>query len=336
MPDPAQSRWRSGAWPYVLILASAFILASNHVLGRWVHGHLPPMGIGFWRVAIATLVLAPFVGRSLWRKRAILLANWKLFLVLGIALGPFGNAAVYIAYHFTTAINGGVVSTAQPAVTVLLSILIFRDGISRIQALGMAIAAAGVLVIILRGDLAVLATLEPNIGDLIMIGAMAGFACYNVMLRKVPREFSVAELLVGVQLFAIIVLAPLYAIESVVYMPMPVTPESLATLAWVGIVVAILAVGMTNTAVLALGANKASMSNYIRACFTALLAILVLGEALEPFHLVAFALVVVGVVLMGRGRRPRSAPDAGRTPVAGPAPVGPVDPGDNGAPTSRK
>ena len=72
-------------------------------------------------------MLLPFVGRSLWAKRAALREHWKLFLVMGVALGPFGNAAVYVAYHFTTAINGGVVSTAQPVATVLLSFLLFRD-----------------------------------------------------------------------------------------------------------------------------------------------------------------------------------------------------------------
>lgn len=308
MSNPQDSRFRQGLWPYAMILAAAFILASNHIIGRWVQGDMPPMGIGFWRLFIATTVLMPFVGRSVWAKRGVIRQHWKLFLVLAVALGPFGNAAVYVAYHFTTAINGGVVSTAQPVATVLITFFVFREAITRTQGVGIVVATLGVFVIIARGDLSILLALQPNIGDLIMLAAMFGFAVHNSLLRKIPGDFTTAEILLSVQCFSMLVMLPLYVTETIVFKPMPVTWEAAAVMAWVGIGVAIVAVGFTNTAVLALGANKATMSNYIRAVFTALLAVLILGERLELFHLVAFAFVVAGVVMLGRGRRARSAP----------------------------
>jgi len=303
MSDAQDSRFRQGLWPYAMILAAAFILASNHIIGRWVQGEMPPMGVGFWRLFIATVVLMPFVGRSVWAKRGVIRQHWKLFLVLAVALGPFGNAAVYLAYHFTTAINGGVVSTAQPVATVLITFLVFREAITRTQGIGIVVATLGVFIIIARGDLSVLLSLQPNVGDLIMLAAMFGFAVHNSLLRKIPGNFTTAEILLSVQCFSMIVMLPLYVTETLVYKPMPVTWEAAAVMAWVGIGVAIVAVGFTNTAVLAIGANKATISNYIRALLTALLAVLILGERLELFHLVAFAFVVAGVVMLGRGRR---------------------------------
>ncbi len=307
MSKPQDSRFRQGLWPYAMILAAAFILASNHIIGRWVQGDMPPMGIGFWRLFIATAVLLPFVGRSVWAKRGLLRQHWKLFLIMAVALGPFGNAAVYVAYHFTTAINGGVVSTAQPVATVLITFFLFRESVTRVQTLGIILATVGVFVIVSRGDLGVLAGLEPNIGDLIMLAAMFGFAVHNSLLRKVPGSFTTAEILLSVQCFSMLVMLPLYVTETIVFKPMPVSWEAAAVMAWIGIGVAIIAVGFTNTSILALGANKATISNYIRALITAGLAILILGERLEVFHLVAFAFVVAGVVMLGRGRRVRPA-----------------------------
>lgn len=307
MSNAQEYRFRQGLWPYAMILAAAFILASNHIIGRWVQGDLPPMGIGFWRLFIATVVLLPFAGRSVWAKRGLIRQHWKLFLVMAVALGPFGNAAVYVAYHFTTAINGGVVSTAQPVATVLITFFLFRESVTRVQTFGIVLATVGVFVILSRGDLTVLATLKPNIGDLIMLAAMFGFAVHNSLLRKIPTSFTTAEILLVVQCFSMLVMLPLYVTETIVFKPMPVTWESAAVMAWVGIGVAIIAVGFTNTAVLAIGANKATISNYIRALLTALLAVLILGERLEPFHLAAFAFVVAGVVMLGRGRRARPA-----------------------------
>lgn len=306
MSDAQDSRFRQGLWPYAMIVAAAFILASNHIIGRWVQGDMPPMGIGFWRLFIATVVLMPFVGRSVWAKRGQIRQHWKLFLVMAVALGPFGNAAVYVAYHFTTAINGGVVSTAQPVATVLITYFLFRESVTRIQTLGIVLATVGVFVILSRGDLSVLAALKPNIGDLIMLAAMFGFAVHNSLLRKIPGSFTTAEILLSVQCFSMLVMLPLYVTETIIFKPMPVTWEAAAVMAWVGIGVAIVAVGFTNSAVLAIGANKATISNYIRALLTALLAVLILGERLELFHLVAFAFVVAGVFMLGRGRRVRA------------------------------
>jgi drug/metabolite transporter (DMT)-like permease len=301
--DAPQSRYASGAWPYVFIVAASFILASNHIVGRSVQGDLPPMGLGFWRIMVATAVLLPFYWRPFMVSWPVIRAHWKLFLVMGAALAPLGNAAVYLAYNFTTAINGGIVATVQPVATVVLAYFLLAETINRGQALGIAIAATGVLVILSAGDLDVLLAFRPNIGDLIMLAAMFGFAVHNVLLRRLPKGLRGPVILLGVQVFGAMIILPIYIIEMIVYKPVPLTLQAGVTIAWIGVIVGVFAVGFTNTAVLAIGPNKAAMSNYIRAVFTTILAILLLNEQLQAFHAVAFVLVVAGIVLMGRGRQ---------------------------------
>ena len=99
-------------------------------------------------------------------------------------------------------------------------------------------------------------------------------------------------------------LLPFYIYESITYLPVPISVQSLLVIAWVGTAIAVVAVGFSNMAVLALGPGKASIGYYLRALFTATLAIVVLGETVELFHLIAVALVIVGVVLMSRGHTP--------------------------------
>jgi len=268
------------------------------------------MGLGFWRVMVATAVLLPFYWRPFFQALPLIRAHWKLLLVMGAALAPLGNAAVYLAYNFTTAINGGIVATVQPVATVVLSYFLLAEFISRAQALGIAIAASGVLVILSAGDVGVLLSFRPNIGDLIMLAAMFGFALHNVLLRRLPKGLRGPVILMSVQLFGGAVILPIYIVEMIVYKPVPLTLEAMATIAWIGVIVGVFAVGFTNSAILALGANKASMSNYIRALFTTALAILVLGEQLQAFHAIAFLLVVAGIFLMGRGRRAQPPPAA--------------------------
>jgi drug/metabolite transporter (DMT)-like permease len=288
-----------------MLVAGAFVISTNHVLGRFVSGDIPPMGLAFWRVAIGAVVLLPFAWRDLVAKRQVIFDHWKLFLAIAFVFMPLGNAAVYLAYNYTSAINGAVIATAQPALTMLLAWLVLHQTITRMQALGIGIAALGVLVIIMRGELSALTSLSFGGGDLIMLVGTLGFAIYTVLLRRVPPEIGPMLILITVQIFSTAAMAPFYVYESLTYLTVPVTWESILILLWIGTVIAVVAVGLNNLVVLTLGPAKASIGHYLRAVFIAGMATILLGEAFEPFHAVAFTLVICGVLLMTLGPTPK-------------------------------
>jgi drug/metabolite transporter (DMT)-like permease len=293
----------SNALPYLLIIAAALIIASNHVLARYLNGVVPPMGMVFWRMVVGALFLLPITGYGLIANRHLILRYWKLFTVMGILFVPLGNGLIYTAYLFTTAINGGVVSASQPAITALLTWLMFRDAINWKQGIGIVIAGIGVLVIITRGDPLAVLSMRMNIGDLIMLAAIAFAALYNVLIRKVPEQIPVPQLMVVVLVTGAVITLPLYIIETIYLRPVPINLLTVGSILWVGIAVTAIAVALMSVAIRQIGANKASMSNYMRALFTALLAVVLLGEEFQTFHLIAMALVIGGVYLMTRGRR---------------------------------
>lgn len=248
------------------------------------------------------MVMLPLAARSFVLQWPLIRRQFWFFVLLAVLFVPFSNGFIYLAYQWTTATNGGVVSTVQPALTVMLSALLFRDLINRKQAAGLVIATIGVLVIISRGDLQVLLRLEFNVGDLALVFAMFSVALYNVLLRKVPTEIGIPVLLFVVQLFGVIVTLPVYVAETLWYRTVPLTAEAVGALLWIGIGVTVVAVGLNNSVVRSLGANKASIGNYLRSIFTALLAIVLLGETFELFHAVALILVMGGVWLLSQGR----------------------------------
>jgi len=223
---------------------------------------------------------------------------------MGLLFVPLGNGLIYTAYLYTTAINGGVVSASQPAITVLLTWLMFRDVINWKQGIGIVIAGLGVLAIITRGDPLAILNMEFNKGDLIMLAAIAFAALYNVLIRKVPEQIPVPQLMVIVLVAGAVINLPLYILETIYIRPVPVTWVTVGSILWVGIAVTAIAVGLMSVVIRRIGANKASMSNYMRALLTALLAVVLLGEAFQAFHLIAMVLVIGGVFLMTRGRTP--------------------------------
>jgi drug/metabolite transporter (DMT)-like permease len=293
-----------GLLPYAMIIAAAMILASNHIIARYLNGVVPPMGLVFWRMTIGSLVLLPFAARGVLIHRQLIGAHWKLFVFMACLFVPLGNGLIYTAYNFTTALNGGVVSTAQPALTVLLSWVLFRDLINWKQGTGIFVAAVGVLIIITRGVPANLLAFQPNAGDLLILLATVFVALHNVLLRRVPKQISTFSFMLVIQVIGVAITLPIYIAETLFYRPVPVDAITISTLLWIGIAITTIAVGLTNTAVRLIGANKASIGNYVRSLFTAFLAIVLLGEDLHLFHAIALALVIGGVYLMTRGRTP--------------------------------
>ena len=70
------------ALPYAMIVAAAMILASNHIIARYLNGVMPPIGLVFWRMAIGSVILLPFAFRGVLIHRRLICAHWKLFVVM--------------------------------------------------------------------------------------------------------------------------------------------------------------------------------------------------------------------------------------------------------------
>ena len=132
---------------YIMLIMASLIFASNHVIGRHLNEVLPPFGTAFWRFAIGAMVTLPFAGPAFVKNWTHIRSNFWLLLFLSLLFVPLGNGLIYLSYQWTTATNGGVVTTVQPAITVLLSAIIFGDLINKKQGVGLIIATTGVMVI---------------------------------------------------------------------------------------------------------------------------------------------------------------------------------------------
>ncbi len=296
----ARQRW----WPYLLLTLSVFFLATDVTIGRFAEGNdVPPLGLGFWRVMGPAILLTPFYGRELLAKRAVVTRHWKILAILGLSMSVFGGSAIYLGLSQTTAMNAGVVTAAQAAVMVLMGWLFFRDRINLRQGFGLAIAAAGVLAAVARGDVAVLLGLQLQPGDLLVFVAVLGFSAYIVLLRLTPPDLSPFAILCAVSWFGALFAGPLYLWEIFYVAPFPYNATSVAMIVWISIFVSVLAVGFMTIGALAVGSYISSMFNYVRTVFIAALAILVLGESVAPYHIAGVMLIFAGIYLMTARRR---------------------------------
>jgi len=289
-----------------MLTAAFFLFALNVIIGRAVHEDVPPVALSFWRWVLASVIFLPFSWRRVREQWPIILANWKLLAIMATLLIGCGNTLVYVGLQSTTALNGGVIPVARPVIIIILAWLLFRSTVRPNQWAGIAIAMVGVVLVITRGDAAVLAGFEFNRGDLWLVVSSVGIAGYMVL---VPRAHGLVHPMVLVQTTMVLgslLLLPVYLWETGLWTeagrPMVLDWTSAGAILYVAIFPSILAMYMANLGIEALGPARAGIYNYFQPLFVAMMAMPILGEELRWFHPVALGLVIAGIVTANRGR----------------------------------
>jgi drug/metabolite transporter (DMT)-like permease len=193
-----------------------------------------------------------------------------------------------------------VLNSTEPVIIIVIAWLLFRDPVGWPQAGGIALSLAGVLVLIGHGDIEALANLDFNRGDLIVMGAYVSWAVYAVLLRRAPRELDQLTKLALILGFGSLTLMPVYLVEEFTIRPTIFTWTALIAMFTLAVLSSLLGLLMWNRAVTALGPIRAGIYIHLIPAYTIVLAIMLLGETLEIFHVAGIALIATGIALSSR------------------------------------
>lgn len=284
---------------YLLLTLTALFWAGNFVLGRGVHGHVPPVALAWSRWALASLIVLPFAVPHLRRDWQAIWERPFLMIVLAITGVSSFNTITYIALNYTSAISGAIIYAMGPALIAFTSFLVFAERLSWLQILGVALSLVGVVVIVMQGDLSALMEFRFGYGELMFLGGTLIWAIYTVYLRKAPAmhwlSFLATTFIIG-----LISLTPLFAAEHFSGWQMQFDTTTVLAILYVAIFPSAIAYAFYNRGVELIGANRAGVFLYVVPVFSTLLAIGLLGERLELHHVIGFALVFAGVLLSAR------------------------------------
>ena len=286
--------------PYLLLVLTILFWAGNFNLARAIHADVPPLGLSFWRWAVAALILLPFAWGSMRAALPLARGHWRLVLALaGLGIAGF-NSLVYVGLQTTTATNGVLLQSVTPITMILLAGLVLHEKSMLAQWAGIGVSLVGVLVIITKADWQVLQQLAFNRGDMWIVLATLDWSLYTVLLRKLPQGLRGMPILgFSITLGALAIL-PLYLYESVTFQTMPVTTISVASIAYVAVFPSLLSYMFWNHATQKLGVNRTGQFSHLMPVFGILLATLLLGERLQLYHALGMLLVAAGLVLTNK------------------------------------
>ena len=282
---------------YALLGFTVLLWAAGVVIARGVHDKIPLIGLSFWRWCSAAVILLPFVWRDLKARSALFRKHLPLLAVQGMLIVGSGTMLFY-SLNFTTAINATLVNAAQPVLTVALAWVVLGDRLNRLQLAGIVSAFTGVGVMVSRGSWSVITGLDFNIGDILVIIAICGYAFYAINIRRVPRELGTFPALLVILVSGSLFLLPFYLAESIYLSPVRFSPEFAGIILVLALLVSILSISMWNTANAVIGPGRAAIFVNLMPVYGSILAILFLGEKLYLYHVAGAVLVCAGIFLV--------------------------------------
>lgn len=270
--------------------------AGNFTIGRWAAGTIPPVTLAALRWSGAAILILIVARRHLARDWGTIRAHAPVLVLLGLTGSGLFNTLQYMALERTAAMSAGIINSTSPVMIVAVSYLLNGERISARRMAGIALSLLGVLVVIGKGDLATLAGLAFNAGDLIMLGAMVLWAIYTALLDRRPQIHALSFAAVTFAIAAALNL-PLAAGELAWGARIELSGPAIAAIAYTAIFPSFLAYLLFNRGVEIIGPARAGAFMHLVPLFTAVLAITFLGEVPGLHHAAGLALILSGVWL---------------------------------------
>lgn len=289
----------------LLLTLPPLLWAGNAVVGRLISDAVSPMTLNLLRWVLAFVLLLPLAGPVL-RVRGPLWPHWRRFAVLGLLSVGTYNALLYLALNTSEPINVTLVGASMPVWMLLIGRVGYGVPIERRQLTGAALSISGVLLVLSRGELAVLRQVQLAPGDVYVLLASAAWATYSWMLARPTTEpaalranwsaFLLGQIAFGVVWSALFAGGEWALGRGHVDWSAPL----LLALAFVAVGPALIAYRSWGAGVSRAGPAVAGFFTNLTPLFTALLSTVFLGEAPQLYHGLAFVLIVGGIVVSSR------------------------------------
>lgn len=288
----------------LLFTVPPLMWAGNAVVGRVVVDLIPPMTLNFFRWAIAFVILLPFAWQVL-RASSSLWRNWRRYAMLGLLGVGCYNALQYLALHTSTPLNVTLVGASMPMWMLAIGALFFGQRIKPMQAVGAVLSMAGVLVVLSRGQLDMLAMVQFVPGDFYVVLASIAWAFYSWLVAQ-PKDapeirndwaaFLMAQMVFGLGWSGLLAGGEWTLTSASITWGWPLA----AALLYVSVGPALLAYRSWGLGVQRVGPAIAGFFSNLTPLIAAVLSAAFLGELPHLYHAAAFALIAGGIVVSSK------------------------------------
>jgi drug/metabolite transporter (DMT)-like permease len=291
---------RPGVTDYARLITVPAIWGGTFVAGKIVVGSLTPLMGSFARyvVACAALLVAAFALEGGLPKLSG--RQWLATFVLGL-FGVFAYNLFFMgALAKLPASRAALIIALNPAITIAMSAVVFKERLSPRRWLGVAVALLGVAIVVSRGDFRSFASGSVGLGELLMFGAVTSWALYTVLGRKVLGGLTPLAATNYAALWGTVLLGLVAAPHFDTLHPTQFDGRMIVSLLYLGVLGTALAFVWYYMSVKKVGASSASIFNNLVPVFGVAISVALLGEELLSSMLIGGAVAIAGVMMVSR------------------------------------
>ena len=254
--------------------------------------------MAFYRWFTATIVILPFGVKKIIKEKKLLLDN-KSYLfwaaLTGIALF---NTCIYIAGHYSSAMNLALIgTTSSPVMVVILARIFLKERITWLRILGVALCVCGILFLMGKGSFRQIILLRFSIGDLwILLGAFF-FAIYNILVRKKPGGISPLVFTSVIFTAGTLMLFPFFILEQSHSAAIHWNLNLLLIILYLGLGNSVISYLCWNAAIARLGAARTALFGNLIPIFSSIEAAFILDESITSIHILSLFMVIIGLII---------------------------------------
>jgi drug/metabolite transporter (DMT)-like permease len=291
-PTEAHTKSAIPGFAGVLAAFGAVVIWAAWIVGtrQAVTHALDPLAVGFLRFAVPAVVLAPVWWRIGLRPRSVSIAT--LLALMG-AGAPFFVTVAIAMRHASAAEIGPLLPGTMPLIVTVLSVVLFRERLSRSRGAGGAVVAVGIAVI---GGADMLAGAQNWLVHGLLLTGAGMWAAYTIAYKHSGLSSIAATAVVSA--WSALALAPFGLPPLIAAVHSGLGGAVIVQAVIQGLLSGVLAILLYGFAVSRLGATVGASFVALVPALAALIAIPVLGEVPSTASMIGIGATTLGVALM--------------------------------------
>jgi drug/metabolite transporter (DMT)-like permease len=290
---------------HAALLTVAILFSANYIISKLAMRAFAPLTFAYLRVAGSAIVLNAVIRE---RDPAPLTRRDRWELVAFAALAIVINQTFFLAgLSLTDAHVAAILITTLPVFVLAASIVLKRERGSAAKIGGIALAAAGALLVV--GGEGFAGATKSLVGDLLIVGNSLAYGLYIVLSKPMMARHSARRVIARMFAIAAALMLPVAA-WSLLHQPWHVPAR-----AWIGL--ALVIAGPTVAAYLLnawalrhADSSLVAVYTYVQPVLTAFLAAVFLGETIRAVVVIAAVMIFAGVLISGRPAPPAATEEA--------------------------
>jgi drug/metabolite transporter (DMT)-like permease len=283
----------------VLPLFTSILFAGSFIAAKQATFELGPLTTSLFRYTISLLFLTsllPFQGLE---KLKIVKSDIYKFVLLGLT-GIVGfQYFFFVALRYTEVANTSIITALIPVVTGLLAAWFIRERLNLWNYLGIGLSVTGVLILLSKGSIANLLSLDFAFGDLLMIISVFMWSIYVLIVKTLTAKYHAYTITWYATLFGVLILLILVWFEQPFQTLNELSLTTVVAIIYMGIVASGLAYLLYNLSIEKIGPTLTAGIVYsIVPILVAIFSWIFFLQAISYIMIISTTIILAGLWLM--------------------------------------